>query len=69
MTGREPVTASTLLALSRELSGLPVNAELAARHAATFEPLMAAIETLRKLPLKDLAPPLVFAPEAAEEAG
>ena len=63
MHTRDRITASTLRKMSHELAGTPVDEGLAASHVADIEALMAGVDELRKLPLKDVMPPLAFAPE------
>jgi hypothetical protein len=63
MHRRTKITGETLKRVSEELAGIPVDAELARVHAETIESLMRGVDELRKLPLKELAPPLTFTPE------
>lgn len=63
MHTRSKISGETLRRVSAELAGLPVNGEVAQRHAQALENLMASVDKLRELPLKDLTPPLVFLPE------
>lgn len=56
------VTARDIEALAR-LADLRVSPQVAGEHAASFSPLLQMIAGLRRLPLKDLEPPLVYRPE------
>lgn len=67
MHERKPVSPETLEGVASELAGLPISSRLAGKHADVFEPLMEAIETLRTLPIKEVAPPLIFVPEEAQD--
>ena len=60
---RKPVTPETLQRVGDELAGAPVSREQATAQAAAFEPLMAAIARLRSLPLKEVEPAFLYAPE------
>lgn len=63
MHERSRISGETLRRISQELAGIPVDAALAESHVEDIEALMQGVDQLRKLPLKALAPPLVFLPE------
>jgi hypothetical protein len=63
MHERSGISGETLRRISQELAGIPVDAALAQSHVEDIEALMQGVDRLRKLPLKALAPPLVFMPE------
>lgn len=63
MSSRAPLTAETIRSAAAQLAGRPVTAAVAAEHAASFEPLMELIASLRELPLKEVEPPVVYRPE------
>jgi len=63
MHRRSKIDAKTLRLISEELAGIPVGAKLAETHSEVIESLMQGVDQLRKLPLKELAPPLTFSPE------
>jgi hypothetical protein len=60
---REPVTPDTMEALATRLADVPVSPDKAQSHATVFESLMAVIAELRSLPLKEVEPAVIFAPE------
>lgn len=62
MTTRKPVTAETIRGVAEQLAGSPLTPDQAKAQAEAWEPLMAMIATLRDLPLKDIEPPIYFAP-------
>lgn len=59
---RDTVTAQTVGLVSRQMTGHPLEAERAAAYAEALEPMLQQIETLRRLPLKDVEPAVVFQP-------
>ena len=63
VSARQIVTTETIESVSSQLAGLPITPALAAKRAVIVEALMTRVETLRSLPIKELAPPLTFAPE------
>jgi hypothetical protein len=56
------LTARDIETLAR-LAGLGISTQVASEHAASFAPLLQMIAGLRRLPLKELEPPLVYRPE------
>ena len=64
MHQRTPLTAETLAAVTEQLAGLPRDRSRTLDHVKDMEELMAGVDRLRKLPLKDIPPPLAFSPEA-----
>ena len=60
---RESVTPDTIEAVATGLADVPVSPERARNHAAVFESLMTVIAGLRSLPLKEVEPAVIFAPE------
>ncbi|MFP6688328.1 MAG: hypothetical protein VCD31_03265 [Alphaproteobacteria bacterium] len=62
MSARDPVTPNTLKSVAAELAGQHISAEKAAAHAEMFENIMQMIESLRKLPIKDVEPAVIFRP-------
>lgn len=63
MHNRSKVEPELLRGVSQQLAGIPVTLELAEAHVEILEPLMRGIDELRKLPLKEIVPPLAFMPE------
>lgn len=63
MHQRSKISPHTLREVSEELAGLPVSDSLAQIHAEAIESLMQGVDALRKLPLKNIVPPLTFTPE------
>lgn len=63
MHQRTPLTAETLTAVTQQLAGLPRDRSRTSDHVKDMEELMAGVDRLRRLPLKDIPPPLSFAPE------
>jgi len=60
---RKAITSELLQAMASQLNDVPASAEKAKDHAAAFEGLMTMIASLRRLPLKDIEPAVVHAPE------
>ena len=60
---RRPITSDLIQAMASQLNDLPASAEKARAHAAAFDELMTMIAGLRTLPLKDVEPAVVFAPQ------
>jgi len=60
---REPVTPEMIEAVAAGLADVPASPEKAQSHAAVFESLMTVIAALRSLPLKEVEPAVIFAPE------
>lgn len=56
------LTARDIETLAR-LADLRISPPTAGEHAASFAPLLQMIASLRRLPLKELEPPLVYRPE------
>lgn len=63
MSDRKPLTPQTIEAMAAQLADLPVAPEKAKAHAEALEPLMEMIACLRSLPLKEVEPAVIFAPE------
>lgn len=61
MGKREPITAETVAAVAAQNAGHPLDPDRAAAYAAALEPLLDQIAGLRRLPLKDVEPAVVFA--------
>lgn len=62
MGKREPITAETVAAVARQNAGHPLEPARAAAYAAALEPLLEQISTLRRLPLKEIEPAVLFRP-------
>jgi hypothetical protein len=60
---REPVTPETIEAVATRLADVPVSPDKARAYAITVEALTSAIATLRSLPLKEIEPAVIYAPE------
>ena len=60
---RKPITSDLLQAMGSQLNDVPVSAENAKVQAAALEGLMTVIAELRRLPLKDTEPAVIYAPE------
>ena len=69
MTSRKPVDPKTLSAVASEIADLRISAETAKRHAEILEPILQGIEGLRRLPLKNVEPALVFHPVERRKGG
>lgn len=63
MSEPEAVGSSTLKDMAAELAGRPITPAVADEHAVVVAELMTQIRALRELPIKELPPPLAFAPE------
>ncbi|ODU05303.1 MAG: hypothetical protein ABS81_08050 [Pseudonocardia sp. SCN 72-86] len=63
MHSRQEVEPETLKRIASQIAGIPISNKEAAEHALAVEAFMQEVDALRRLPLKDIAPPLVFAPE------
>jgi hypothetical protein len=57
------ISAAMVEAMAIELANMPVGKDKAAIHAAILNEIMQQISDLRRLPIKDIAPPLIFSPE------
>lgn len=66
MHSRSEIEPETLKRVAAQIAGIPIGDQVAAEHAVALEALMREIDGLRELPLKDVAPPLVFSPERPE---
>ena len=64
---RKPITSDLLQAMGSQLNDIPVSAEEAEAQAATLEGLMTVVAELRRLPLKDTEPALIYAPEESQD--
>ena len=60
---RKPITSDLLQAMGSQLNDVPVSAEKAKVQAAALEGPMTVIAELRRLPLKDTEPAVIYAPE------
>jgi hypothetical protein len=69
MAKRRPVSATTIEAVAAEMAGHPLDAARAASYAAAYEPVLTAMDMLRRLPLKTIEPACVFSPEGAPDRG
>jgi hypothetical protein len=69
MSQRKPVDAKTLTAMAAELADLRVSAEAVKNHAAILEPIQQGIDGLRRLPLKNVEPALIFRPIEPRKGG
>jgi hypothetical protein len=58
-----PISADTCMAMAKELSGIEIDGAKAEIHASLLADIQKQIAELRKLPIKDIAPPLFFKPE------
>lgn len=67
MPVRQPFTAATAAAVAAEVAGHPLDSARAATYAQIFEPILQAMDQLRRLPLKDIEPACVFAPESRKQ--
>ncbi|TAM87416.1 MAG: hypothetical protein EPN41_07680 [Candidimonas sp.] len=63
MHRRTRVSAETLKRVSEQLAGIPVTSTLAEAHVDAIEALMRGVDDLRRLPLKELEPAVMFTPE------
>ena len=66
MRERRNLTVETLSAVAAENAGHPLDPERAATYAEIFEPMLQQLESLRKLPIKDIEPAVVFRPIEAK---
>ncbi len=62
MGERKPVTAETVAAFAAENAGQVEEPQRAADYAEALEPILQAMDALRKLPLKEVEPAVVFKP-------
>ena len=69
MGNRKPITPATVAAVAAENAGHPLAADRAAAYAEALEPILQQIETLRRLPLKDLEPAMIFRPDESAKGG
>jgi len=69
MSQRTPVDAKTLTAVAAELADLRVSAEAVKNHASILEPIQQGIDALRRLPLKNVEPALIFRPIEPRKGG
>jgi len=63
MESRRPLTPQTVEAIAAQLADFPLNPAVVEQYAASLEPLIQMIESLRNLPLKEIEPVLVFYPK------
>ena len=59
---RDPIRAATLQAVAAEYAGQPIDDERAKAYLDYMEPICEMISGLRKLPLKDIEPAVIFRP-------
>lgn len=62
MTKRHPVRATTVQAVAADFAGRPQSDESAAAFANFLEANQRQLEALRRLPLKNAEPAMVFRP-------
>lgn len=62
MGERRPIKADTIAAVAAENAGHPLDKARAAAYAEAFEPILQQLEALRRLPLKDVEPAVIFQP-------
>ena len=65
MAGDKTIDPALLAAAALALARVPMMPSELPRHADTLTPLLAEIDRLRALPLKDCEPPLLFRPVEA----
>ena len=65
-TARKPVNGSLLIDLTDRIAATEALQEADA-DAAEIEQLMVGVDALRKLPIKDIVPPLSFRPVGAKK--
>ncbi len=66
-TQRNPIRAETLQAVAAEYAGQPINADQAKLYLEYMEPICEMFSGLRKLPLKDVEPAVIFRPVVTDE--
>ncbi len=59
---RESIRADTIQAVAAEYAGQPIDKERAEAYRAYLEPICELFSSLRKLPLKDIEPGVIFRP-------
>lgn len=64
---RDPIRAATLQAVAAEYAGQPIDDERAKAYLDYMEPICGMISGLRKLPLKDIEPAVIFRPVMTDE--
>jgi len=69
MTKRHEVRASTVEAVAADYAGRPLDRETAETFAKFLEANQRQLEALRRLPLKDAEPAMVFRPLEAKRHG
>ncbi|TDI57374.1 MAG: hypothetical protein E2O93_04825 [Alphaproteobacteria bacterium] len=63
MAERRKITAATVSAVAAEIAGHPLDDDRASAYADIYESILQAMDQLRKLPLKDIEPAVVFCPQ------
>ena len=64
---REPISADTMQAVAAEYAGQPIDDARAKTYLGYMEPICEMFSGLRKLPLKDLEPAVIFRPVTIDE--
>ncbi len=64
---RNPIRAETIQAVAAEYAGQPIDAQRASAYLAYLEPICEMFVGLRKLPIKDLDPGVIFRPVTIDE--
>ncbi len=62
MPNRRPLSCDTVLCVSTELAGNPLDPDRAVLVAGAMEPIMKLMDGLRTVPLKEVEPAVVFRP-------
>ncbi len=68
MAERRKITAATVSAVAAEIAGHPLDDDRASAYAEAYEPILQAMDQLRKLPLKDIEPAVVFWPQVGSNS-
>ena len=64
---RPPIRTKTIQAVATEYVGQPISAARAKSYSGHIESIWEMLSGLRKLPLKDVEPAIVFRPTTADE--
>ena len=62
MSPRKTISASTIAAVAAENAGHPLDETRAQGYAEALEPILARLDELRSLPLKNVEPATIFVP-------
>ncbi|MEQ9643288.1 MAG: hypothetical protein RIM84_24930 [Alphaproteobacteria bacterium] len=62
MTKRAALSQQTVRAVAAQVAGHPLDQDRAEANAVALEPILQQLESLRRLPLKDVEPAVVFQP-------